>query len=183
MTSVCGAKKRQGEGYCQRPAGWGTPNTTGPCKLHGGSTRSAAIAAHRVQVEQYARAVLDNPDALPISDVDQELMRLAGRVLAAVDAVGARVNHLTEISVVTMAGGEQIKAEVQAWDKLLARFHGLLVDIRRLGIEDRIAGTQERNSEVFGSLLRLFADEIGLTPEQQARVPDVVPRVLQTLSA
>lgn len=35
----CGAKKRQGEGDCHRPAGWGTSHPgIGRCKLHGGST-------------------------------------------------------------------------------------------------------------------------------------------------
>lgn len=37
--TVCGAKKRQGDGACQRPAGWGTDHVgDGRCKLHGGST-------------------------------------------------------------------------------------------------------------------------------------------------
>jgi hypothetical protein len=35
----CGARKRQGEGTCRRPAGWGTDHVgRGRCKLHGGRT-------------------------------------------------------------------------------------------------------------------------------------------------
>ncbi len=35
---ICGAQKRQGEGVCTRPAGWGTDHAGyGSCKLHGGS--------------------------------------------------------------------------------------------------------------------------------------------------
>ena len=35
---ICGAEKRQGEGVCTRPAGWGTNHAgEGRCKLHGGS--------------------------------------------------------------------------------------------------------------------------------------------------
>jgi hypothetical protein len=37
--TVCGRPKRQGEGECQLPAGWGTEHTgEGACKLHGGNT-------------------------------------------------------------------------------------------------------------------------------------------------
>lgn len=37
--SFCGAKKRQGEGTCRLPAGWGTDHVgRGRCKLHGGCT-------------------------------------------------------------------------------------------------------------------------------------------------
>lgn len=36
---ACGAKKRQGEGFCTRPAGWGTDHAgVGRCKFHGGAT-------------------------------------------------------------------------------------------------------------------------------------------------
>lgn len=36
----CGGRKRQGEGTCTRPAGWGTDHVgVGPCKLHGGNNR------------------------------------------------------------------------------------------------------------------------------------------------
>lgn len=39
MTDYCGKKKKQSEGTCTRPAGWGTDHTgQGPCKLHGGLT-------------------------------------------------------------------------------------------------------------------------------------------------
>lgn len=35
---LCGRKKRQGEGCCMRPAGWGTNHVgEGACKLHGGN--------------------------------------------------------------------------------------------------------------------------------------------------
>lgn len=35
---ICGAKRRQQEGSCTRPAGWGTTHAgQGRCKLHGGS--------------------------------------------------------------------------------------------------------------------------------------------------
>lgn len=48
--AVCGAKKRQGEGFCTQPAGWGTDHTGfGRCKLHGGRTptqsKRAAVLA------------------------------------------------------------------------------------------------------------------------------------------
>lgn len=48
----CGARKRQGEGDCARPAGWGTSHPGwGSCKLHGGSTQSGITAAERERAE------------------------------------------------------------------------------------------------------------------------------------
>jgi hypothetical protein len=52
----CGARTRSG-GRCAKQAGWGTPDhaRTGPCRLHGGSTRYHRTAAARVAVRQAAQ--------------------------------------------------------------------------------------------------------------------------------
>ena len=56
----CGAKKHQGDGTCTQVAGWGTDHVgEGPCKLHGGSTRSVAKGSRLRLVERKARAVME----------------------------------------------------------------------------------------------------------------------------
>ncbi len=52
----CGARKRQGEGTCTRPAGWGTDHVGfGTCKLHGGTTPGGRKAAAKQEaVEKVA---------------------------------------------------------------------------------------------------------------------------------
>ena len=51
QSRFCGARKRQGEGYCRRPAGWGTDHVgMGRCKLHGGATKSHRTRAAAVVV-------------------------------------------------------------------------------------------------------------------------------------
>lgn len=54
----CGAKRRNAEGYCGKPAGWGTDHLgTGRCRLHGGSTtthrRKAALDQAKVDVAHF----------------------------------------------------------------------------------------------------------------------------------
>ncbi len=55
---TCGARKRQGDGTCTRPAGWGTDHAgTGTCKLHLGATANHRAAAdHAQQVSALAKA-------------------------------------------------------------------------------------------------------------------------------
>ena len=49
----CGANRRQGEGTCTRPAGWGTNHVgVGRCKLHGGNTSSHKANALTVTGQQ-----------------------------------------------------------------------------------------------------------------------------------
>lgn len=56
----CGARKRQTEGTCRRPAGWGTPHPGwGNCKLHLGSTRRRCTAADWAEARAQLAAVKD----------------------------------------------------------------------------------------------------------------------------
>lgn len=49
---ICGARTRQGNKPCRRPAGWGTSHIGfGNCKLHGGSTRNGVRHAYALAAE------------------------------------------------------------------------------------------------------------------------------------
>ena len=175
---------RKGDGQpCGRPPKTGAP----VCHVHGGAASQVkAAAADRVveaELREVARKHLDNPDAEPMQDPGDKLLRLATRVEDALTAVGRRVNMLNEIGVVTMAGGEQVKAEVKVWTDFVKILLDVLVNIERLGVEKRLAGVTERNSEVFGQLLRAILSDLDLSGEQSARVPEVVGRHLRALSA
>lgn len=41
VDDICGAQAKSTGEPCQRPAGWGTPNSEGRCKFHGGSSSGA----------------------------------------------------------------------------------------------------------------------------------------------
>jgi len=87
----CNARKTDGSGYCQQPAGWGTDHDVGRCKFHGGSTPGQerglikeleeagedATTALRLRIK-HLRQDVEDPDA----EVDwQELDRLARTIL------------------------------------------------------------------------------------------------------
>ena len=51
--TLCGAQKRQSDGTCTQPAGWGTNHVgIGRCKLHGGNTTNHAAAARTTQAKR-----------------------------------------------------------------------------------------------------------------------------------
>lgn len=83
---LCGARRKQGEGTCTRPAGWGTPHVgIGRCKLHGGCSPNH-IEHAKAQLRTLAPAavrklqdLLDDPETPP-----ETLRRCAVDVLAMV---------------------------------------------------------------------------------------------------
>lgn len=77
----CGAKRRQGGAPCRKPAGWGTPQNTGPCRLHLGNTPSHLRAA---EIEQARRACQSLGVSVAIDPAEallDELRRTYGAVL------------------------------------------------------------------------------------------------------
>lgn len=184
---LCGARKRDGSGdTCRRPAGHSTDHPgTGRCALHGGKTPShrgaAQIAQAAEAVERYgAPRRIDPRDGLI-----EEFWRTAG----AVAYCERRVHELQDKELVwglveeTDGAGEggtvtKHKATVNVWLGLYQaerdRFAKLGLDIVKLGLEERRDAAAERHSLQLAGIVRLFVAELGLTPEQQARVPSAL---------
>lgn len=160
----CGAKKRQGEGNCTRPAGWGTDHPgTGRCKLHGGGTVSHRTAA----ITEQAKRLLYKHDATPVADPLEALQRLAGRALALEETIGGIVNDLRSYRYETETGGEQLRAEVAILERAMDRAGRLLVDIAKLNIEERLAKVTEKQAQMAMDALASALRDMGLSAEQQ----------------
>lgn len=163
----CGARKRQGEGTCTRPAGWGTQHQgTGRCKLHGGATTAQTTGAERVRAEAETRAVLADLDVAPVDDPLRALLDLAGQTLAWQQATAALVNRLDGVRYSGMNGAEQLRAEVGLYERAMDRASSVLSAIARLNIEDRVARVTARQVDVVTGAVVAGLTAAGLTGDQ-----------------
>lgn len=182
--SLCGGKKRQGDGCCRRPAGWGTPHAgAGRCKFHGGSTRNHQNSGHLALVEQQLHrdqqaltALLGTAD--PVEDPLRELQVLAGEAKRWKHLVAERVSGLASLGYAG-ATGEQIKAEVQLLERAMDRLGHLLLGIGRLNIDERLARVSEQQAATVASALGVALSEMGLSHEQQRDARSRVARHLR----
>lgn len=157
----CGSRKRQGDGTCALPAGWGTDHPgTGSCKHHGGSTRNHRKAA----VEAQARAELARLDVPPVDDPLSELARITGQVIAWKDAIAAKVNELTSLRYENENGGEQLRAEVGLLERAFDRCEKFLSSMARLNIDERLAAISEQRAEVIFTVLVTALERAGIEP-------------------
>lgn len=193
----CGAKKRQGEGTCEKSAGWGTPHVgVGRCRLHGGNTRDHVNAGQR----ELARKAMDTYglpiEINPVDALLQEVSRTAGHVAW----LGERVKALTEAEAIWSTSSVVDKtatefpgvdrtdsATAHAWIQLYQKERAHLVAVAKTAIAAGIAERQVKLAEAQGAMLaqviRAVLDDLVLTPEQQARVPEIVPRHLRAIAA
>ncbi|NUR02558.1 MAG: hypothetical protein HOY79_40300 [Streptomyces sp.] len=142
------------------------------------------MAAERVRVERAARQLLaELGEARPVTDPAGELQRVAGEIVAMKDAAARIVQGLSSMRYVGATGAEQLRAEVAVYERALDRAAKVLTDMVKLGLEARQVGLAEAQGVLVAQAIRAILGELGLTPEQQARVPEVVPRHLRALAA
>lgn len=155
------------------------------CRMHGGAARQVRrkaaerVAGDRAQrmAERYA------PAAEPISDPLSALLTLAGEIAGFKDFVGARVAELrAESWRYEGINAEQLRAELALYERSLDRAARVLVDINRLDLEERLVRVSERQAEQVAAVVTGVLDELDLSPEQAARVPEVVPRRLRAIA-
>lgn len=192
----CGARKRQGEGNCTRPAGWGTDHPgTGKCKLHGGCTQSNRIAAQEEQARQAVETYGLPRDISPTDALLEEVRYTAGHVawlreqVRALEA-GELVWGLTEKAeknATEFPGTDRTEAaKPNLWLELYYRERKHLVDVTKAaisaGIEERKVRLAEAQGSLVAQVIRAILTDLGLTDEQQSRVSEVVPRHLRALA-
>lgn len=119
----------------------------------------------------------------PIRDPLLELSKLAAEAVHWKEALGARVNALTELATTSQLGVEQVASEVALYERALDRTAKFLDLLVRSGFEERRLKLDEATAEAFTQVLHAVLGRLALTPEQQAVVPGVVVEELRALDA
>lgn len=142
------------------------------CRKHGGKTLEELRAEGKARaIERQAARLLYQRDAQPVTDPLSALQRLAGRVAQAEEVIGDIVNDLASIRYENPNGGEQLRAEVALLERTMMHLGKLLVDIAKLGIEDKLAGIKARTLDMLEQSLTaaLVASGCDLDGQQRAR--------------
>ena len=182
----CGAKLRQSDGYCTQVAGWATDHVgEGPCKLHGGRTRSVSKGAKRALLEADARNTLTGLNLEPVNNPLEALALHAAEVLALRDYLRGQVARLEELRY-QGGSGEQVRAELSAYQVALRDTTAVLVSMARLDVDNRIVEINTRigmaQGKAVADLIRVILAGLDLTPQQQAKARVVVVRELRAMS-
>lgn len=170
----CGAKKKTGDGTCTQAAGWGTDHAGhGPCKLHGGSTRSHTVAA-RTERARRAVATYGLPREIdPAQALLEEVHRTAGHVAW----LSSKVAELQEGDLVWGLVEEQEKtatdfpgtdlthaARPSVWLDLYHRERTHLVRVSKAaldaGVNERLVQLAEQQGTMLGEIIRRSADAL-----------------------
>lgn len=191
-TNRCGARK-SGGGTCGQVAGWGTDHTGyGHCKLHGGSTPNGRTFARLAQAKAEVERLKLPKDVDPHEALLDELRRSLSWVLYLEEQVGDLAERdLTWGQTRWKSGGEDrgrtYEAKPHALYELYVRERKAYLEAAKAcanaGVELRRVQIAEEQGRLLFSAINQILEALDLTPEQAGRVPDVVPRVLRSITA
>lgn len=155
------------------------------CIMHGGKAPQVQRAAKRRLAEGRARRHLDEVDVEPIDNPIAAFRDLVSEAVSLKDLLASHVASLDNLRVTDARQGEQVRAEVAAYERAMDRAGRLLSQWVGLGLQELWIVQQEKlTSDQAGLAASLayvtFADEeLDLTTEQRA----VAVRVLAEYAA
>ncbi len=140
----CSRPRSKGRGDCHSLAISGLD----VCRMHGGKSGEELRAAGAAEKEaQETRKFIDlRVDA--VTDPVDELAKLAGVVKNFAEKLTGRIEELSDLTLKTESGSEQVRAVVGLWERMVRQSEALLTSLARLGLEDRAVRLEEQRQEL-----------------------------------
>lgn len=139
------------------------------CKLHGGASPQAkAKQAERI-LDAQIMSVIEGMDIKPVRNPLEALSVLAGEILAWKDLIAAHVAQLKDKLRYEGEHAEQIRGEVQLYERALDRSVTVLAQIARLKIDERLAAINEAQINQMANILDGTLEYLGLPYEEKRK--------------
>lgn len=174
------------------------------CRLHGGASPAAKVAAKTRQLERDAEAVLRRQrwadgDETPILDPLTELAQLAGEAIAFKDFLRAQVHELDgaitqewsdkAVKMMTADGlreyavvKEDLRAVVTAYERAQARCAKILADIVKLDLAGRLLELNTARAAGIASAVREGLARVDMPAELRAGAQAAIAEALAGMS-
>lgn len=141
---------------CRNPA----RDELGACKKHGGGTQVARNAIARRETEAKAIKILGREGVDEVKHPVEELLDLVATAKTLQRILSERMDEATDTA----------SSDYQAWERSLDRLSRLLIDLSRLGLENRKVALDQQRMEVASAGIRGAITEWTRTLKQ--RLPD-----------
>lgn len=153
------------------------------CKRHGGNAPQVKAAAERRQAEEKAQKAVATY-GLPIDvPADQALLDELHRTVGHVTWLNALIGGMGEDGLTQWGeSGRQVSVWLDMYQRERAHLAKVAKDVLGSAIAERQVRVAEQQGAILAGAVRQILDRLGLTAEQRALVPQVVPAVLREIT-
>ncbi|MCW2601684.1 MAG: hypothetical protein JWM02_3513 [Frankiales bacterium] len=152
------------------------------CPAHGGSAKHVKRAARTRDAEAKAARLLTSVDAVPVANPLVLLAQVAGEAVRLKDVLGVIVDQLRpeEIRSLSPFGGEELRADLAAYERALDRVGKFAVNMARLNLDERLVAVNEALMAQLVQVIRGIVMDLGHSPTDPA-VSAIVTRRLRAV--
>ena len=124
--------------------------------------------------------MLGRENLVPLDNPIGQLQMLAAEVVKWQEILGTKVEGLSSWQHQDISGREDVRAIILAYERAMDRTGKILVDMARLGIEERLAKVTEAQAQTLIALIVavLASEEPGLSKELRAVGRRIVARAV-----
>lgn len=153
------------------------------CNKHGGRAPQVKAAAKARRVEQDIAKTLGRLQIVPVHDPLTALAGLAGEITAWKELAAERVAALKDLAQRNFASGsDEVRAEIQVYERALDRCVTVLATIARLNIDERLVKISQQQADLVKTALMTALADTGLDRAVQREAAGHLARHLRVVA-
>jgi len=176
---VCGEETPEGYAYCEehrdRPRAIKEQR-----KVESRAAKSEVAEITSKTVTGMERQIMRAVSQRPVEDLTahallEKVTSMIHRVIEFEDIAAQKVNDLgDDWRYIDKAGAEQLRAEVQVYERALDRSARVLSSVAKLGIDAQLANANRTQIEILKTVMTKALTRLNLTPEQMREARDAI---------